>query len=74
MTQSPSLWLAVYDPKLNLTDAVKMGYTRMVLISANGDNAINLGLTYRQAPTYPPAYDYGMSRLAFQNFPVIKWL
>lgn len=43
-----------------------MGYTRMVLISANGDNAINLGLTYRQAPNFPPAYDYGMSRLAFQ--------
>ena len=38
-----------------------MGYTRMNLISANGDNAINLGLTYRQAVNYPPAYDYGMA-------------
>ncbi|KAL8659517.1 MAG: hypothetical protein Q9202_007086 [Teloschistes flavicans] len=42
-TQSPSLWLAIYDPQLDLTDALKMGYTR---------------LRYRQAPNQPPAYDY----------------
>lgn len=60
-TQSPSLWLAIYDPQLDLTDALKMGYTRMILIAANGDNAINLGLRYRQAPNQPPAYDYGLS-------------
>ena len=60
-TQSPSLWFAVYDPNLTLEDALKMGYTRMNLISANGDNAINLGLTYRQAVNYPPAYDYGVA-------------
>ncbi|KAL8718704.1 MAG: hypothetical protein Q9181_008165, partial [Wetmoreana brouardii] len=57
-TQSPSLWLAIYDPQLNLADALRKGYTRMVLNAANGNNAINLGLTYRQAPNYPPAYDY----------------
>lgn len=67
-TQSPSLWFAVYDPNLSLEDALKMGYTRMSLISANGDNAINLGLTYRQAVNYPPAYDYGMATSICPSF------
>ncbi|KAL9605738.1 MAG: hypothetical protein Q9179_001085 [Wetmoreana sp. 5 TL-2023] len=70
-TQSPSLWLAIYDPQLNLTDALEKGYTRMVLIAANGDNAINLGLTYRQAPNYPPAYDYDVSLSSNQNLDIV---
>ena len=41
----------------------------MVLISANGNNAINLGLTYRKAPNYPPAYDYGTS----QSVLLVAW-
>ncbi|KAL2052005.1 hypothetical protein ABVK25_007697 [Lepraria finkii] len=70
-TQSPSLWLAIYDPKLDLNDALRMGYTRMVLISANGNNAINLGLTYRQAPNFPPAYDYDLSLSSNQNLNLV---
>ena len=57
---SPSLWLAIFDPRLTLADALTMGYTRLNLISANGEHAINLGLIYRQALKYLPAYDYGM--------------
>jgi hypothetical protein len=61
MLLSPSLWIAIYDPTLNFTDALANGYTRMVLINANGMTAINLGLNRRQAPNTSPAYDYQLS-------------
>ena len=62
-TQSPNLYMAIYDPHLTLEDALRQGYTRLVLINANADNSINLGLRYRQAVGFVPAYDYGMSFL-----------
>ncbi|OBT77156.1 hypothetical protein VF21_05058 [Pseudogymnoascus sp. 05NY08] len=58
MLLMPSLWIAIYDPTLNLTSALENGYTRMVLINANGMTAINLGINRRQAPNTSPAYDY----------------
>ncbi|KAK0720155.1 hypothetical protein B0H67DRAFT_177949 [Lasiosphaeris hirsuta] len=58
---SPSLWIAVYDPTLTLEKAFADGYTRMVLINANGMTAINLGLNFREAPGHAPAYDYQLS-------------
>ncbi|KIM95647.1 hypothetical protein OIDMADRAFT_133314 [Oidiodendron maius Zn] len=58
---SPSLWVAIYDPTLTLQEALENGYTRMVLINANGMTAINLGLNYRQAFGSAPAYDYELS-------------
>lgn len=65
-TQSPSLWLAAFDPKLGLRKALETGYTRMILISANGDTAVNVGLIYRQANGAAPAYDYG--KLCFELY------
>ena len=59
--QNPSLYMALYDPSLSLNDALDRGYSRMVLITANGDSSINLGLQYRQEESYNPAYDYSMS-------------
>lgn len=53
--------MAVHDPSLNILDALRMGYTRLVLINANADNSINLGLRIRQAEVFAPAYDYGTS-------------
>ncbi|KFY75442.1 hypothetical protein V499_04567 [Pseudogymnoascus sp. VKM F-103] len=61
MLLSPSLWIAIYDPTLDLASALENGYTRMVLINANGLTAINLGLNRRQAPNTSPAYDYKLS-------------
>ncbi|OBT89657.1 hypothetical protein VE02_01793 [Pseudogymnoascus sp. 03VT05] len=61
MLLMPSLWIAIYDPTLNLTSALENGYTRMVLINANGMTAINLGLNRRQAPYTSPAYDHQLS-------------
>ncbi|KAK4174862.1 hypothetical protein QBC36DRAFT_356192 [Triangularia setosa] len=58
---SPSLWIAVYDPTLTVREALENGYTRMVLINANGMAAINLGLNYREALGHAPAYDYQLS-------------
>ncbi|KAK3324391.1 hypothetical protein B0T19DRAFT_229532 [Cercophora scortea] len=58
---SPSLWLAIYDPTLTLDQALDAGYTRMVLINANGIVAINLGLSQREALNRKPAYDYQLS-------------
>ena len=59
--QAPSLHMAVHDPALSVMDALHMGYTRLVLINANANNAINLGLRVRQAVGLKPAYDYGSS-------------
>ncbi|KAK0735324.1 hypothetical protein B0T21DRAFT_411962 [Apiosordaria backusii] len=58
---SPSLWIAVYDPTLTVQEALENGYTRMVLINANGMTALNLGLNYREALGKAPAYDYQLS-------------
>lgn len=58
---SPSLWIAIYDPTLNLQEALENGYTRMILVNANGMTAINLGLNYRQVFNASPAYDYDLS-------------
>ena len=59
--QAPSLYMAVYDPSLAMEDALQRGYSRMVLIGANGDSSVNLGLQYRQEMDYAPAYDYSVS-------------
>lgn len=57
---SPSLWLAVYDPSLSIEEALEAGYTRLLLVNANGVAAINLGL--RRRPGYDgPVYDYDLS-------------
>lgn len=56
----PSLWIAVYDPHLTLEYALKKGYTRMMLINANGIVQINLGLHWRQDIGVPAAYDYDL--------------
>ncbi|KAK4198896.1 hypothetical protein QBC40DRAFT_340947 [Triangularia verruculosa] len=58
---SPSVWIAVYDPTLTVQQALESGYTRMVLINANGMAALNLGLNYREALGKAPAYDYQLS-------------
>ena len=58
--QAPSLYMAVYDPSFGVTDALQRGYSRMVLIGANGDSSINLGLQYRQDMGFTSAYDYSM--------------
>ena len=57
--EAPSLYMAIYDPRLDLKDALTRGYTRLILVNANADSSINLGLRNRQAIGYPPAYDYG---------------
>ena len=53
--------MVVHDPSLSLVEALERGYSRMVLINANGDSWINLGLQYRQELGHAPAYDYSMS-------------
>ncbi|KAI0180735.1 hypothetical protein GGR52DRAFT_566993 [Hypoxylon sp. FL1284] len=58
---SPSLWVAVYDPTLTLTDALENDYTRLTMVDADGMVAISLGLNYRQARGKSPAYDYDLT-------------
>ena len=43
-----------------MMEALERGYSRMVLISANGDSSVNLGLQYRQEMGHTHAYDYCM--------------
>ena len=57
--------MAIYDPSITLEDALRKGYTRLVLINADADNSINLGLRYRQALGFAPAYNYGTSSLPY---------
>ena len=52
--------MAVYDPSLGMLEALERGYSRLVLINANGDSSINLGLQYRQEMGYTRAYHYTM--------------
>lgn len=58
---NPSLYLAIHDSDLGMLEALEKGYTRMILINANGVTGINLGLKYRQAIGSEPAYDYDLS-------------
>ncbi|KAK0639562.1 hypothetical protein B0T16DRAFT_518489 [Cercophora newfieldiana] len=60
-TLSPSLYIAVHDPTLTVEEALANGYTRMVLINANGMVAINLGLESREALGHAPANDYQLT-------------
>ncbi|KAM0800056.1 hypothetical protein BDR22DRAFT_259890 [Usnea florida] len=69
--QAPSLYMAVYDPNLSLTDALQRGYSRLVLIGANGDSSINLGLQYRQEMGYNPAYDYTLGISTVPNLNLV---
>ncbi|KAK0615677.1 hypothetical protein B0T17DRAFT_510258 [Bombardia bombarda] len=66
---SPSIWVAIYDPTLTLEEAFANGYTRMVLINANGIAAINLGLNQRQTLGKALAYDY---QLSISTIPSLK--
>lgn len=45
---SPGLWLAFYDPTLDINQALESGNTRLHLVDANGEVDINLGITRRQ--------------------------
>ncbi|RKU49366.1 hypothetical protein DL546_001492 [Coniochaeta pulveracea] len=58
---SPSLWVAMFDPTLDITEALERGYTRMQLVDANALVAINLGLQLRESAGQTPAFDYELS-------------
>lgn len=57
---SPGLWMVVFDPTLDLTQALK-GYAEMILIDANSMVAVNIGLRYRRGPGIVSAYNYELS-------------
>lgn len=71
--------MAVYDPSLDVTEALNLGFTRMTLINANSISSVNLNLAYRQKPSGVFAYDYtsncsfpSPSRQTSSPFKVIK--
>ena len=55
--------MAIYDPSLDVTEALNIGFTRMTLFNANSISSINLNLAYRQKPSGEFAYDYDYSIL-----------
>lgn len=70
--QTPSLYMAVHDPSLGMVEALQRGYSRMVLISANGDSSINLGLQYRrEMSSTAPAYDYALGISTVPNLNLV---
>ena len=58
--QSPSLLFSIYDPRLDLVEALNSGLTTMVLATANALTLINLGLRYHEPLRRPSFYDYGI--------------
>ncbi|KAH6892549.1 hypothetical protein B0T10DRAFT_594349 [Thelonectria olida] len=58
---SPGLWVSFYDPALTISKTLQEGYARMHLIDANGEVAVNLGVTRREKPGEPPLYDYQLT-------------
>ena len=63
--------MAIYDPSLDVTEALNLGFTRMTLINANSISSINLDLVHRQKPSGEFAYDYSILPLppALITFP-----
>ncbi|KAK4222528.1 hypothetical protein QBC38DRAFT_80874 [Podospora fimiseda] len=57
----PSLWVAIYDPRLPLEEALYANYSQMRLINANGLIHINIRLNSREVPGRSAAYDYDLS-------------
>lgn len=53
--------MAIYDPSLDVTEALRLGFTRITLFNANSISSINLNLAYRQKPSGGFAYDYDYS-------------
>ena len=60
--EGPSLYTSIYDPSLDIKEALDIGFTTMTLIAANSRSSVNLGLVYRQKPNGVFDYDYGGSR------------
>jgi hypothetical protein len=53
--------IAVYDPSLGMQAAFELGFTRMNLVNANGNIAVNIGLVRRNTGNGISAYDYSLS-------------
>lgn len=63
---SPSLWLAVHDPSIELRQALELDMAQLHLINANSEVAINLGIHRRQKQGQDMFYDY---QLAISSVP-----
>ena len=59
--EGPSLYMSIYDPSLDIKEALDIGFTTMTLMAANSRSSVNLGLVHRQKPDGDFAYDYGIS-------------
>jgi hypothetical protein len=64
---SPGLWLAFHDPSLDIHQALEAGNARLHLINANGEVAINLGITRRQKQGQALLYDYQLAISSVQS-------
>ena len=60
--------MAIYDPSLDVIEALNLGFTRMTLINANSISSINLDLLYRQKPSGEFGYDYSILPLPLPPF------
>lgn len=57
----PSLFVSIFDPTLDLLEALQKNYTRLEHMPANGLSTVTLGLHHRQALNEPGKYDYELS-------------
>ncbi|KAK5737226.1 hypothetical protein LTR17_006838 [Elasticomyces elasticus] len=54
----PSLYLAIFDRSLDLTDAISNNYAEIIDIDALGTSAINLAVVYRKPWRKDPVFSY----------------
>lgn len=63
VTESPGVFLALYDPSRELKDVISDGLLQVARIDANSGTNINVGLQYYEYLHRPPSYRYGKRAL-----------
>jgi hypothetical protein len=63
VTTAPGVWIAVYDPRYDIGDALRNGYLQSAQIDANGHTVITVGLLHYEYINKPPAYRYGETHM-----------
>ncbi|KAF2795862.1 hypothetical protein K505DRAFT_301396 [Melanomma pulvis-pyrius CBS 109.77] len=71
VTTAPGVWMAVYDARYDIRDALRDGYLQSAQIDANGHTVINVGLSYYEYLDRPPVYKYDLAFATRQNLDLV---
>ena len=62
VTLAPGIWMAIYDPTLDIAEALSSGEVYTAQIDANSHTVVNIGLVYYKYISRRPVYKYGKLR------------